>query len=173
MASTPPDRDADGDLTCPECYDEVWDNRKKKRDGTFSPKSPDFTCKDKEGCGWAYWLEPPKGSKKKKRRSKKKQAKKGASSGGSLAVALYNAHQVARQLVVQLREDGFELMADEAMVPEFARMLFDAHVRSDRPLASPGGGKKKRKKKKKKKPPPPEEEPEEEYEYVPDDELPF
>lgn len=37
---------------CLKCGGEVWDNRKDKK----NPKSPDFKCKDKDGCGEGYWL---------------------------------------------------------------------------------------------------------------------
>lgn len=44
--------------TCPSCgTSEVWDNRAKKAAGDFSEKSPDYACKDKEGCGWTLWLD--------------------------------------------------------------------------------------------------------------------
>ena len=39
---------------CPNCGGPVWDNRAKKASGQFTPKSPDFTCRDKE-CAWAMW----------------------------------------------------------------------------------------------------------------------
>lgn len=34
--------------SCPTCGGEMYDNRAKKASGEFKPKSPDFTCKDKE-----------------------------------------------------------------------------------------------------------------------------
>lgn len=40
---------------CPQCQGEMWDNRAKKAAGTFSPKGPDFSCKNKEGCGKVIW----------------------------------------------------------------------------------------------------------------------
>lgn len=68
-ASTPPRKSAKGSPknvdsytgeidgpTCPRCSGEIWDNRAKKADGKFSAKSPDYTCRDKDGCGWALWL---------------------------------------------------------------------------------------------------------------------
>lgn len=187
MANTPPDRDADGDLSCPECYGEVWDNRKKKADGTFSAKSPDFACKDKDNCDWAYWLTPPKGGsgggrKKKKPARSGKPSRNGGSpppppSGGPLSVALYNAFQLAVKVDAKLREDQIELMDSAIMIPDLAKAMFEAHVASGRPFAAPSSPAAKKKKKKKKPPPPPVEEDEEEaegeYEYVPDDELPF
>lgn len=42
---------------CPNCGGPVWDNRAKKASGEFNPKSPDFTCRDKE-CAWAMWPAP-------------------------------------------------------------------------------------------------------------------
>lgn len=43
--------------TCPRCSGAVWDNRAKKASGQFSAKSPDYTCRDKDGCGWVLWLD--------------------------------------------------------------------------------------------------------------------
>lgn len=40
---------------CPDCGGQIWDNRAKKASGQFSPKSPNFSCKDKDGCGWGDW----------------------------------------------------------------------------------------------------------------------
>ena len=45
------------DETCPSCAGALYDNRAKKASGEFSPKSPDYACKDKDGCGWALWLD--------------------------------------------------------------------------------------------------------------------
>lgn len=42
---------------CPKCDGPVWDNRDKKASGEFNPKSPDFACRDKDGCGWTLWLD--------------------------------------------------------------------------------------------------------------------
>lgn len=42
------------DTKCPVCGGPMWDNREKKAAGTFNPKSPDFTCKDKE-CPGRIW----------------------------------------------------------------------------------------------------------------------
>jgi hypothetical protein len=42
---------------CPKCSGALYDNRTKKAAGEFSPKSPDYACKDKDGCGWAFWLD--------------------------------------------------------------------------------------------------------------------
>ena len=42
---------------CPQCSGAIYDNRAKKASGEFSPKSPDYACKDKDGCGWALWLD--------------------------------------------------------------------------------------------------------------------
>ena len=33
---------------CPTCEGAMWDNRDKKASGEYKPKSPDFTCKDKD-----------------------------------------------------------------------------------------------------------------------------
>lgn len=46
-----------GDLACPSCGGKVWDNRAKKQSGDFSAKSPDYSCRDKEGCGWVLWID--------------------------------------------------------------------------------------------------------------------
>lgn len=43
--------------TCPKCEGELWDNRKKKASGQFNERSPDYACKEKEGCGWAFWID--------------------------------------------------------------------------------------------------------------------
>lgn len=42
---------------CPDCGGPMWDNRPKKAAGEFSPKAPDFKCKDKS-CEGVVW--PPK-----------------------------------------------------------------------------------------------------------------
>lgn len=44
-----------GIFLCPQCKGESWDNRKRIESGQFSPKSPTFSCKDKQRCGWATW----------------------------------------------------------------------------------------------------------------------
>lgn len=49
--------DGDDDPTCPKCDGEMWDNRFKKKRGEFSPKAPDFKCKDSD-CEGVIW--PPK-----------------------------------------------------------------------------------------------------------------
>lgn len=42
---------------CPQCgVSEMWDNRAKKASGQFSPKSPDYSCKDKD-CAHVIWPE--------------------------------------------------------------------------------------------------------------------
>lgn len=43
--------------TCPKCSAEVWDNREKIKSGDFGKKSPHFSCKEKDSCGWAVWGE--------------------------------------------------------------------------------------------------------------------
>lgn len=57
-SSRPPAKSAGNAPTCPKCEtSEVWDNRAKKASGQFSEKSPDYACRDKEGCGWVLWLD--------------------------------------------------------------------------------------------------------------------
>lgn len=46
--------------TCPQCDGAVWDNRAKKASGDFSEKSPDYSCKNKDECGWALWVDGAK-----------------------------------------------------------------------------------------------------------------
>lgn len=50
----------DGQPACPRCSGAVWDNRAKKASGQFSAKSPDYSCRDKDGCGWVLWLDSAK-----------------------------------------------------------------------------------------------------------------
>lgn len=38
---------------CPKCGGAVWDNRTNKK----NPRGPDWSCKDKEKCKWALWLD--------------------------------------------------------------------------------------------------------------------
>lgn len=77
----------EGDSTrieeCPECGEGVWDNRPKKQSGKFKANAPDFSCKNKDGCGWAFWpsdgrdghvVEKPK--EKRKSRKPSERAKK-------------------------------------------------------------------------------------------------
>ena len=45
-------------MQCVKCGGDVWDNRQKKVAGQMKPNAPDFSCKDKDGCGWVQW--PPK-----------------------------------------------------------------------------------------------------------------
>ncbi len=45
-------------MVCVKCGGEVWDNRQKKAAGQMKPNAPDFSCKNKDGCGWVQW--PPK-----------------------------------------------------------------------------------------------------------------
>jgi ERF superfamily len=45
---------------CPTCNGEMWDNRKRKADGTMKPSAPDWKCMDKN-CGGAIW--PPRGAR--------------------------------------------------------------------------------------------------------------
>ena len=39
-------------MECVKCGGPTWDNRAKKAAGTFKPNAPDFSCRNKEGCGW-------------------------------------------------------------------------------------------------------------------------
>lgn len=58
---------------CPKCGGDVWDNRVKKQRGEFKENFPDFTCKDRDGCNWAKWLDDKnvKSSGRKNRTAKK------------------------------------------------------------------------------------------------------
>jgi hypothetical protein len=51
-------------MQCEKCGGECWDNRKEnaKRLEAGQKLRPDFSCKDKDGCGWVKW--PPKTPKK-------------------------------------------------------------------------------------------------------------
>lgn len=40
---------------CPKCGGDMWDNREKKRSGRFKKNAPDFSCKNKDGCGYQLW----------------------------------------------------------------------------------------------------------------------
>jgi hypothetical protein len=40
--------------TCPACQGQMWDNRPKKASGEYSPKAPDFKCRDRE-CDGKLW----------------------------------------------------------------------------------------------------------------------
>ena len=42
---------------CPKCDGPLYDNRAKKASGDFSAKSPDYSCKDKDGCGFVLWID--------------------------------------------------------------------------------------------------------------------
>ena len=50
---------------CGKCGGDMWDNRTKKanKEGHFHAKSPDFSCKDKQGCGANAWIQPGGGLK--------------------------------------------------------------------------------------------------------------
>ncbi len=50
--------------SCPACNADVWDNveENNKREAKGDKLRPDYSCKDKEGCGWVMWRE--KGVKK-------------------------------------------------------------------------------------------------------------
>ena len=43
----------EGEPACPDCGGRLWDDRQDKK----SPRAPDWKCRDKEGCGWALWLD--------------------------------------------------------------------------------------------------------------------
>jgi hypothetical protein len=43
---------------CPKCNGQMWDNRKRKADGSMKAAAPDWGCMDKK-CGGAIW--PPRG----------------------------------------------------------------------------------------------------------------
>lgn len=47
---------------CPQCGGKVWDNTEenKKRIANGQKPRPEYSCKDKEGCGWVKWAERPK-----------------------------------------------------------------------------------------------------------------
>lgn len=49
---------------CPNCGGEVWNNveENNKREAKGEKLRPDYSCKDKENCGWVMWRE--KGKKK-------------------------------------------------------------------------------------------------------------
>ena len=54
QAKPKPKRQPSGDEpSCPKCNGPLWDDRIDKR----NPKAPDWKCKDKDGCGWAMWLD--------------------------------------------------------------------------------------------------------------------
>jgi hypothetical protein len=42
-------------LHCPRCNGAVWDNRSQKQSDPSRSRWPDFSCKNKESCGWAVW----------------------------------------------------------------------------------------------------------------------
>lgn len=54
VAARPQAPSRNGAAHCPICGGQMWDNRPKKADGSFSPKAPDFKCRDKtcEGVIW-------------------------------------------------------------------------------------------------------------------------
>lgn len=138
MSKTPPNRDSEGAISCPDCGGALWDNREKKANGSFSAKSPDFSCKDKDGCNYGFWLESKGGGGGgKKKGGGAKRSGSGAPDGPPLARALYEAYLVARDVVGQLRGADIELMGDEMTVPDVANTLFRAHVESGRPIKAP------------------------------------
>ncbi len=44
-------------MTCPKCGGECWDNTQKNIERAAEGKKnlPQYSCKDKEGCGWVMW----------------------------------------------------------------------------------------------------------------------
>ena len=50
-AATSSDRN---DPSCPICQGQMWDNRKRKAEGSMSAKAPDFKCRDK-ACEGVIW----------------------------------------------------------------------------------------------------------------------
>jgi len=58
-APQPPQRANNGHSSaapaCPKCHGPMWNNLAKKADGSISAKSPDFKCKNKEGCDGVIW----------------------------------------------------------------------------------------------------------------------
>lgn len=44
-------------MLCPSCGKECWDNTQKNIERTAEGKKnlPQYSCKDKEGCGWIMW----------------------------------------------------------------------------------------------------------------------
>lgn len=50
---------------CPNCNGEIWDNVEANNERALVGKTlrPDYSCKDKDGCGWLLWR-PKNGSKK-------------------------------------------------------------------------------------------------------------
>jgi len=51
-------------MNCPQCQGDCWDNTQKniEREKEGKKNLPQYTCKDKEGCGWIMWPDK-KGSK--------------------------------------------------------------------------------------------------------------
>ena len=47
---------------CPDCGKAIWNNieENKKRIANGQKPRPEYSCKDKEGCGWVKWAEKPK-----------------------------------------------------------------------------------------------------------------
>lgn len=42
-------------VRCGLCGGDAWDNRAKKRSGSYKHTAPDFSCKNKDGCGGLAW----------------------------------------------------------------------------------------------------------------------
>lgn len=47
---------ADDVPACDRCGGPMWDNRAKKASGEYAENRPDFTCKDRDNCKHAVWL---------------------------------------------------------------------------------------------------------------------
>ena len=48
-------------MNCPKCGGECWDNTEKNKEREKEGKKnlPQYSCKDKEGCGWIMWPDKP------------------------------------------------------------------------------------------------------------------
>lgn len=51
---------------CPKCGGEIWSNiaKNKERVEQGLKPMPEYSCKDKEGCGWVKWPEKKEGFKR-------------------------------------------------------------------------------------------------------------
>lgn len=129
MSKVPPQQSQDGSLICPDCGGPVWDNREKKRNGTFDARSPDFSCKDRDGCNYAYWSTPrPTGGGRPGGGGRKQSGRK---PGGSLARALYESYVAASKVADRLADDG---IAGSEVIGALASALLQAHAVSGRPI---------------------------------------
>ena len=48
-------------VVCENCGNECWDNREKIASGKFNARSPHYSCKDRENCGFAAWPDEKNG----------------------------------------------------------------------------------------------------------------